>query len=252
MVTREAQRKKAGRCEGRKRYGEHRAHAEHESAVLDLVRQLRRKPIGGERVSAGQSCHYCSSTAPAQLVFNGKTVGQICAACQDEQTRTLAEERRFDPRSLLPLVAAGACTVVAVALLWALVWIGVDALFRAGGGTLQLPVKLSTLVALLLGAGAASPSQVFRRVAHRGYWLAGLCGLACALGDGVLGEGILKVERVWQAGAAWPTLGEWIPAIWNQATSAEGLFLFLRIACLLGLLGTAFFLARPSRPILKL
>ena len=49
--AREAKRQKAGRCEGRKRYGEHQAHAERESAVVDLVRQLRRKPIGGERLS---------------------------------------------------------------------------------------------------------------------------------------------------------------------------------------------------------
>ena len=49
--AREARRKKMGRCEGRKRYGEHQAHAERESAVVELVRQLRRKPIGGERLS---------------------------------------------------------------------------------------------------------------------------------------------------------------------------------------------------------
>ncbi len=49
--AREAKRQKAGRCEGRKPYGEHQAHAERESAVVDLVRQLRRKPIGGERLS---------------------------------------------------------------------------------------------------------------------------------------------------------------------------------------------------------
>ena len=49
--AREAKRQKAGRCEGRKRYGEHQAHAERESAVVNLVRQLRRKPIGGERLS---------------------------------------------------------------------------------------------------------------------------------------------------------------------------------------------------------
>ena len=48
--AREAKRQKAGRCEGRKRYGEHQAHAERESAVVDLIRQLRRKPIGGERL----------------------------------------------------------------------------------------------------------------------------------------------------------------------------------------------------------
>ena len=49
--AREAQRRKTGRCEGRKRYGEHQAHAERESAVVDLIRQLRRKPPGGERLS---------------------------------------------------------------------------------------------------------------------------------------------------------------------------------------------------------
>lgn len=49
--AREAMRQKAGRCEGRKRYGEHQAHAERENAVVNLVRQLRRKPIGGERLS---------------------------------------------------------------------------------------------------------------------------------------------------------------------------------------------------------
>lgn len=49
--AREAKRQKVGRCEGRKRYGEHQAHAERESAVVDLVKQLRRKPIGGERLS---------------------------------------------------------------------------------------------------------------------------------------------------------------------------------------------------------
>ncbi len=49
--ARDAKRQKAGRCEGRKRYGEHPAHAERESTVVDLVRQLRRKPIGGERLS---------------------------------------------------------------------------------------------------------------------------------------------------------------------------------------------------------
>ena len=49
--AREAKRQKVGQCEGRKRYGEHQAHAERESAVVDLVRQLRRKPIGGERLS---------------------------------------------------------------------------------------------------------------------------------------------------------------------------------------------------------
>ncbi len=49
--AREAKRQKAGRCEGRKRYGEHPAHAERESSVVNLVRHLRRKPIGGERLS---------------------------------------------------------------------------------------------------------------------------------------------------------------------------------------------------------
>ena len=49
--AREAKRQKVGRCEGRKRYGQHQAHAERESAVVNLVRQLRRKPIGGERLS---------------------------------------------------------------------------------------------------------------------------------------------------------------------------------------------------------
>ncbi len=36
--AREAKRQKAGRCEGRKRYGEHQAHAERESAVVNLVK----------------------------------------------------------------------------------------------------------------------------------------------------------------------------------------------------------------------
>ena len=49
--AREAKRQKTGQCEGRKRYGEHQAHAERESAVVNLVKQLRRKPIGGERLS---------------------------------------------------------------------------------------------------------------------------------------------------------------------------------------------------------
>lgn len=49
--AREAKRKKAGRCEGRKRYGHHQEHAERENAVVDFVRQLRRKPISGERLS---------------------------------------------------------------------------------------------------------------------------------------------------------------------------------------------------------
>ena len=49
--AREAKRQKTGRCEGRKPYGEHQAHTERESAVVNLVRQLRRKPIGGERLS---------------------------------------------------------------------------------------------------------------------------------------------------------------------------------------------------------
>ncbi len=49
--AREAKRQKLGRCEGRKRYGEHQGHAERESAVVSLVKQLRRKPIGGERLS---------------------------------------------------------------------------------------------------------------------------------------------------------------------------------------------------------
>ena len=49
--AREAKRQKAGRCEGRKHYDEHQAYAERESAVVNLVKQLRRKPIGGERLS---------------------------------------------------------------------------------------------------------------------------------------------------------------------------------------------------------
>ena len=49
--AREAMRRSAGRCEGRKPYGEHQAHAERESVVVDLIKQLRRKPIGGERLS---------------------------------------------------------------------------------------------------------------------------------------------------------------------------------------------------------
>ncbi len=49
--ARETKRQKVGRCEGRKCYGEHQAHAERESAAVDLVKQLRRKPIGGERLS---------------------------------------------------------------------------------------------------------------------------------------------------------------------------------------------------------
>ena len=49
--AREAKRQKAGRCEGRKRYGEHQTHAEREGAVVDLIKRLRRKPIGGERLS---------------------------------------------------------------------------------------------------------------------------------------------------------------------------------------------------------
>ena len=44
-------RQKSGWCEGRKPYGEHLEHAERENAVVDLLRQLRRKPIGGERLS---------------------------------------------------------------------------------------------------------------------------------------------------------------------------------------------------------
>ena len=47
-------------------------------------------------------------------------------------------------------------------------------------------------------------------------------------------------------------MSELVPAVWRQATGEEGLFLFLRIACLAALLGMAFFLARPSRPVLKL
>ena len=49
--AREAKRQKVGRCEGRKCYGEHQGHAERESAVVDLIKRLRRKPIGGERLS---------------------------------------------------------------------------------------------------------------------------------------------------------------------------------------------------------
>ena len=49
--AREAKRQKAGRCEGRKRYGEHQAHAERERVLVNLVKQLRRKPVGGTRLS---------------------------------------------------------------------------------------------------------------------------------------------------------------------------------------------------------
>ena len=49
--AREARRQKTGRCEGRKPFGQDREHAERESAVVDLLKQLRRKPLGGERLS---------------------------------------------------------------------------------------------------------------------------------------------------------------------------------------------------------
>lgn len=51
--AREAKRERTGRCEGRKRYGEHPVHAERERAVVELVRRLRRKPPGvtGKRAS---------------------------------------------------------------------------------------------------------------------------------------------------------------------------------------------------------
>ena len=49
--AREARREKTGRCEGSKPFGHDREHAERESRVVDLLKQLRRKPIGGTRLS---------------------------------------------------------------------------------------------------------------------------------------------------------------------------------------------------------
>ena len=49
--AREAKRSKTGRCEGSKPFGHDREDAERERRVVDLLKHLRRKPIGGERMS---------------------------------------------------------------------------------------------------------------------------------------------------------------------------------------------------------
>lgn len=74
--AREARRKKTGRCEGRKRYGEHQAHAERESAVVALVRQLRRKPIGGERLSVAAIAAELNARAVTDAALRPRTAAR--------------------------------------------------------------------------------------------------------------------------------------------------------------------------------
>ncbi len=74
--AREAKRQKAGRCEGRKRYGEHPAHAQRESAVVNLIRQLRRKPIGGERLSVAAITAELNARAEQNLALRPRAAAK--------------------------------------------------------------------------------------------------------------------------------------------------------------------------------
>jgi DNA invertase Pin-like site-specific DNA recombinase len=74
--AREAKRQKAGRCEGRKRYGEHPVHTERENAVLNLVRQLRRKPIGGERLSVAAIAAELNTRAEQDSTLRPRTAAK--------------------------------------------------------------------------------------------------------------------------------------------------------------------------------
>ncbi len=210
-------------------------------------------------LTAGDACHYCGGTERVELVpgngstFAGANVGQMCVDCQFRQASALAEERQLDAATLPRLLATGVPAAVAGAVLWAGIWVGVDAFFVWRGGHAELPVKLSLLVVGLAGALAAWPVSLLRGVAHRGYWLAGLAGLACAAAAFVLGEGLVAAERLWRAGASnwwWPPVDARVA--WETLTDGNGLFLFLRGACLVSLLTVAFLLAKPARPAFKL
>lgn len=202
-------------------------------------------------LSAGEACFACGSTQEVTTVTNGKTVGQLCAACQYQQAARMADERRFNLRSVPALVRQGAVATVIIAAVWVLIWLGVDGLFHWGGGTLSLPVKLSSIVAALLGAGTALPVRLLASVEQKGDWLAGLAGLACAACGAILGEVLLNVVRLWQADLGWQLL-DGARLAWATATEGSGLFLFLRGLCLAVLLLTAFVITKPSKPAFQL
>ena len=76
---REAKREASGGCEGRKPFG----HYEGEQQTLDRIRQLRRKPRGGDRLSFGSVATALNKEAvPTRhgKPWTRATVQKICAA----------------------------------------------------------------------------------------------------------------------------------------------------------------------------
>lgn len=76
--ARDAKRQADGRCEGRKPFGTHAA----EVAVLDRIKQLRRKPRGGDRRSFGEVADLLNTEGLATRTGKSWNRGTVHAICQ--------------------------------------------------------------------------------------------------------------------------------------------------------------------------
>ena len=216
------------------------------AAVDEFIAGLQRAGL-----SAGETCHYCGSTDDIQTAFNGHRVGQICGACTRQQAIALMNERDFDRKSVAKLAFTSALVVPMVALAWAGLWAGIYALLDRQGGTINVNVKLGVLAAIFAGIGTGTPALLFRRVRNRGDVGAGVLGVVCAVLALILGELAVSTFQVWwtfgqlnvRAGAIVAT---------SLFAAGNGMFLLLRGAALVAMVGAAFRYARPPAAKLAL
>lgn len=76
--ARKEAREEHGRCEGRKPFG----HKDGESAILDRIRQLRRKPRGGERPSFADTAEALNNEGHPTRTGKGWTRGVVHKICR--------------------------------------------------------------------------------------------------------------------------------------------------------------------------
>lgn len=216
------------------------------TAVDDFIAGLERAGV-----RAGDACHYCESTVEVQTIFNGHRVGQICGACTRQQAVALMDERRFDRNCVSRLLLTSGAVLPAIAVAWAGLWIGIDTLLSSQGGSMSVPVKIGVIVAFFLGLAAATPALLYRRVRNRGDIQAGIVGAVCALLAFALGETAVATFQVWKSfGVLNVKVGAAIVA--PMLIAGNGVFLLLRGAALVGLVGSAFRFAKPPAAKLQL
>jgi hypothetical protein len=191
-------------------------------------------------------CYRCRTAgAGGELAQLGHSVSLICPACLETLGSQIQEEgaklNPFVPRRLVYLPAA----LTVSALFWYLLWWGFDSALSAGGGDVQLPMKLTCIGALVVGLGVGWPVGKLLQSSGIGkkvpLWL--VAGLTCVL-TALLGETLYAIHLGVQMGGVPLSALPFLVILMN--TGANGFYLMIKASFVIGIAVSIYSLMKPK------